>query len=139
MTHASQILHSCGYITTDVNRWGASLLSKGTESSFCLDQGRQPCKRYKNCDTCTLLFFFQMAISAVAGILKQLKRTHKKLTINPYEISEYFSANSESFFEIYKFRFSKDVQCETVWKFCLEKTSKQKMQDILLAFFTILI
>lgn len=23
MTHASQILHSCGYITTDVNRWGA--------------------------------------------------------------------------------------------------------------------
>ena len=28
-----------------------------------------------------------MAISAVAGILKQLKRTHKKLTINPYEIS----------------------------------------------------
>ncbi|KAB0397626.1 hypothetical protein E2I00_012676 [Balaenoptera physalus] len=31
----------------------------------------------------------KMAISAVAGILKQLKRTHKKLTINPYEISGY--------------------------------------------------
>ncbi|XP_012505294.1 PREDICTED: proteasome activator complex subunit 4 [Propithecus coquereli] len=29
----------------------------------------------------------KMAISAVAGILKQLKRAHKKLTINPYEIS----------------------------------------------------
>uniref|UniRef100_A0A2K5QC34 Proteasome activator complex subunit 4 n=1 Tax=Cebus imitator TaxID=2715852 RepID=A0A2K5QC34_CEBIM len=31
----------------------------------------------------------KMAISAVAGILKQLKRTHKKLTINPCEISGY--------------------------------------------------
>ncbi|KAB1266874.1 Proteasome activator complex subunit 4 [Camelus dromedarius] len=31
----------------------------------------------------------KMAISAVAGILKQLKRTHKKLTINPYDISGY--------------------------------------------------
>jgi len=31
----------------------------------------------------------KMAISAVAGILKQLKRTHKKLTINPYEMSGY--------------------------------------------------
>ncbi|XP_065785365.1 proteasome activator complex subunit 4 isoform X1 [Muntiacus reevesi] len=31
----------------------------------------------------------KMAISAVAGILKQLKRTHKKLTVSPYEISGY--------------------------------------------------
>ncbi|EGV92976.1 Proteasome activator complex subunit 4 [Cricetulus griseus] len=30
----------------------------------------------------------KMAISAVAGILKQLKRPHKKLTINPYEIKK---------------------------------------------------
>uniref|UniRef100_A0A2K5ZD60 Proteasome activator subunit 4 n=1 Tax=Mandrillus leucophaeus TaxID=9568 RepID=A0A2K5ZD60_MANLE len=37
-----------------------------------------------------LNFFYNcMAISAVAGILKQLKRTHKKLTINPCEISGY--------------------------------------------------
>lgn len=32
----------------------------------------------------------QVAISAVAGILKQLKRAHKKVPICPYEISRFY-------------------------------------------------
>ena len=32
----------------------------------------------------------KVAISAVAGVLKQLKRTHKKVPICPYEISKFY-------------------------------------------------
>lgn len=42
----------------------------------------------KDTSFCHLLFIFQGAISAVSGILKQLKRPHKKVAVNPYDISE---------------------------------------------------
>jgi len=44
--------------------------------------------KQKLVSSCFVLFIAQGAISAVSGILKQLKRPHKKVAVNPYDISE---------------------------------------------------
>lgn len=45
-------------------------------------------QKQKHVSSCFVLFIAQGAISAVSGILKQLKRPHKKVAVNPYDISE---------------------------------------------------
>lgn len=45
-------------------------------------------QKKKHVSSSCVLFIDQGAISAVSGILKQLKRPHKKVAVNPYDISE---------------------------------------------------